>query len=249
MVRGSALRVTALDSCGGFETTILAATSKSVVKVAITEITDGTSEEMFRDDVDQPRLRFSAKQETIGYQVEVDFLRVDPGLISLITGAPLVLNAVGDIVGFDADTSLPVTAFALEVWSKLSGVACADGQMYGYTLFPFLKGGYLSGFKFGDGLVSFNLRKAVSQRGSKWGLGPYIIEGDGSPLATPVSGNTSWRTITTPLTPPDQQDGVFEVNPIIEPGIDGGSASSTTSDILDGEFVITSSDVVDGGGA
>jgi len=249
MVRGSALRVTSLDSCGDFADTILAAVAKCVVKVNITEITDGTSDEIFRDDVDQPRLRFPAKTETLGYQIDVDFLRVDPGLISLITGSPLVYNAVGDVVGFDADTSLPVTAFAMEVWSKLVGVSCADGQMYGYTLFPFLKGGYLSGFTFGDGLVSFNLQKAVSQRGSKWGFGPYNVEGDGSPLFTPVSGNTSWRTIITPFTPPTQQDGTFVVNPVVEPGIDGGSASSTTSDILDGEFVVTSSDIVDGGGA
>lgn len=76
------------------------------------------------------------------------------------------------------------------------------GPRWGYTVFPFLRGGVLSSPVFANGLVSFTLRGARTQRGSRWGTGPYDINGDGRGLTNPVSRNTHWRQTVVEAAPP-----------------------------------------------
>lgn len=265
MVRGSALRVTGLSPCGSVPDPIPSAVSKSVSRVEINEVTEAGSNELLRNDVEEPRLHFVRSEETVRYTADISFLRVDPGILSLVSGVPLVYGPGGGygfgegpfgetpfgvggsaVVGFDADLRVPATAFAMEVWSNLSGANCADGQRrYGYTLFPYLRGGVLSGFQFANGLVSFTLLGAQTRRGSKWGIGPYDLEGPWARLTSEVSGNTSWRTFVTTSAPPEQSDGIVWFRDII----DNGDADHVSSDIIDGQTVITSSDIIEGGSA
>ncbi len=268
MIRGSALRATGLKSCGSIPDPITYGVSKSVTRVTINEVTDFGNNELIRNDEDDPRLHFVNPAEMIRFTVDIDFIRCDPGILNLVSGVPVVENALGDIVGFDSNTRVPAKSFALEVWSRLAGnVLNQSGEgfgeadfgedpfggeespgdvcarEYGYTLFPFLKGGQLGGFQFAQGLVSFSLRNAKTRRSSKWGKGPYDLTGAHERLLTPVSGNLMWRNFITTAAPPAQTDGVEEFTDVIE----GGNASSTSSDILDGQFVVTSSDTVEGG--
>lgn len=270
-VRGSSLRVTGLSRKGRLDSAGAPyAVSRSVAKVTINEVTESGGNELLRTPDDEPRIHFVKPDQTIRYTVDIDFLRVDPGMLSLVTGMPLAHNALGEVVGFNADTRLPAKSFALEVWSKIAGSRCLPGEpgpdvtkgfgnmpfgtggfgagvtypdwsgrpQYGYSLFPWLKGGTLSGFVFSNGLVSFNLRNAKAQKGNHWGSGPYP-----STVYGGVSRNAMWRNILTIDAPPAQTDG------IITDSIDGGTASFTSADTLDGEFVATSSDRVEGGSA
>lgn len=233
-VRGSAVRVTGLDRCGQLlDGGSPYAVSRSVAKITINEISDGGGHELLRTPEDEPRLHLVKNAETIRYTADVEFLRVDPGIINLVTGLPTVLNAAGEIAGFDADTRIPAQSFAMEVWSKIAGgdacntteatvmvgfghgpfghrpfghgetVEVTGSRQYGYTLFPWLKGGVLSGFTFANGLVSFNLLGAKIQKGTNWGVGPYPTTMHGG-----VSRNTQWRNILTIDAPPAQTNGV-----------------------------------------
>lgn len=272
MVRGSALRVTGLARCGSIPETIQYATSKSVSRVAINEVTEAGANEALKTEQDETRLLLVRPEQTIRYKVDIDFLRVDPGMLSLVTGMSLVYGhpsesgfgfgeggfgvvpfggsgGLGDVVGFDAKTRMPAAAFALEVWSRLTGQACVDGERkYGYTLFPYLRGGYLSGFQFTNGLVSFRLVGAQARRGSKWGYGPYDLEGEWERLNSPIERKTQWRTFITTAAPPTEQDGIIEFTD----GIDGGDADETTSDIIDNYYAPEASqtpDLIEGGSA
>lgn len=267
-VRGSAIRVTALDKRGRLgDPSIRYAVSRTTARVQIDEVTEGGSNEVVKNDEEERRLLLVQAPQTIRHVVGLDFLRVDPGLLNLVSGLPIVRNAAGDVTGFDSKTKLPAASFALEVWTRLAGQRCADrlagfGEMkfgegpfggsgmitpvpqWGYTLFPFLKGGVLTGFAFNNGLVSFNLRAAQTRRGSKWGSGPYSIDGPRVGLPSPVSRNLSWKNFLITSPPPEQTDGVVEFTDII----DGGTATMTSSDILDGgTAALTSPLVVDGG--
>lgn len=228
MVRGSAIRVTELTHRGGLTDPSRMAVSKSVIKVTIDEFADEKTTEVLRNDDDDPRIRLNGQTDALGYTVSADFLRVDPGLLTLMTGQPVVTSADGTVVGFDA-RRVPAQSFALEVWSKLAGSVC-DGsvQRYGYTLFPFLKGGTVSGFKFGDGLVSFNVTGSRTRREPQWSVGPYDMEGWHHRLLEPVSRNTAFRTLITPAAPPEEQCGAVEFSDCIL----GGSATATSPDSL-----------------
>lgn len=248
MVRGSAVRVTGLGRSGEVLDPIRFATSKSVAVITINEVTESSSNERLDSDNadDDTRLRLVKPEQTIQYRTDVNFLRADPGVLSLVAGVPLVLNADGTVVGWDLDVRQRAASFALEVWSKLAGSACVDGQrQWGYTVLPFLKGGYLSGFRFENGLVSFNLRGAQTRRVSRWGVGPYDLEGSNERLTETVSGNTLFRQLVTTASPPVEVCGIQETTDVIE----GGTATMTTADIVDGEFVDTSVWIVEGGRA
>lgn len=266
MVRGSGIRVTDLDPTGAVGDALVSyGASKAVTSVVINEVTETGNNELLRNDEDEPRLHFVTSDQTIRYDADINFMRCDPSLLSIMTGVPVVTNASGDVVGFEADTRVPAKAFALEVWSKIIGYSCiADvvsdgfglspfgevafgdtglvagggtydfgdgsptlsGKPYGYTLFPFFKGGTVSGFSFEGGLVSFSVNGARTQRGSKWGVGPHDMEGPYQRLLTPVSRNTAWRTFLTTCPPPDQINGVVSFADIID--------GNVLTDTLDG---------------
>lgn len=246
LVRGSSVRVTALDKCGalvGGADGFPYAVSEAVSRVVINEVTEPGANEMLRNEEGERRLHLVRPTQTIRYRADINFLRVDPGLLSLVAGVPVVTNAAGDIVGFDSMTKLPAASFAMEVWSKLAGAACEGDRKYGYTLFPFLKGGLLSGFTFANGLVSFNLVGAQTRQGGSWGIGPYYMDG-WCKLVTPVSGNTPWRQTLVVAEPPAATNGIDYYLDVI----DGGTPFETSPDILDGGTPFEAGPcIVDGG--
>lgn len=274
MVRGSAIRVTGLTACGGFPDVIQSVVAKCVSRVQIDEVVESGGNELLRTDDDDPRIHFARSAETIRYLAGIRFLRVDPELLSLMTGVKVVRTygtpvpgygfgegpfgessfggtegdaGDGNIVGFDMTTRLPAKAFGLEVWTRLTDQSCAGGQRkYGYTLFPFLKGGYLTGFTFANGLVSFEVVGAQTRRNGQWGYGPYDLEGPGLRLVEPVSGNLMWRNFITTAPPPEQTDGIVEFVDVIDNGdavdphplavgvVDNGTAADPGVGIIDG---------------
>ena len=247
-VRGSAIRVTELGRVGQVSNPVRFAVSRNVARVEVVDQSEAGSTELVRGEGKDNDFRAIFRREAnfIRSGVNIDFVKVDPGVLSLVTGVPVNLNAAGDVAGFSSRTRKRGVAFALEVWTNLSEDACENGtRLYGYTLFPFLWGGNLSGFSFAGGLVSFNLRGAQTRRGSRWGVGPHDLTGTGVRLQAPVSRNSQFLNFIGPYPPPPARSGVQEETDVI----DGGTASFTSDDVIDGQFVITSEDIIDGGRA
>ena len=319
-VRGSAIRVTGLTSRGQVPDLVEYVTSKSVIKVTVSDVVDSGGTEVVKSPEEKRRLRLHKPSQTIRHKVDIEFLRVDPELLRVLAGVELVYKKVAGfgqvpfgiapfgggssnpddfglapfgfeefgggwgeedtrtVIGFDSGTTLRPTSFALEVWSKLDGVSakpralgfdevpfdttpfdtpvpntagCQDGRRWGYTLFPFLRGGRLSGFKFANGLVSFNIVGAQTRRNSGWGVGPYDLTGPFERLVTPVSGNTSWRMFVTEAAPPAEGCGIQYLVP---PVLDNGTAAEPMPDpdaplLVDAGGASTEPWIIDGGRA
>lgn len=251
MVRGSALRVTGLTRQGAVPSTVTYATSRSVTRVAILETPEVGASEGLRNAEDERRLLFVDPSVTIRYDVEMEFIRCDPGILGLITGALQVKSEDGDggfgfgpfgltpfgsgssegsgfgfggfgegpfgiggtsdgtVKGFDVNPHIEPTSFALEVWTKLDASKCEGQRRYGYTVFPHLYGGRLTGVLFHNGLVSFKILGASTRR-SRWGHGPYDIDGPGNRLHTPLTPRTAFRTQIVSSPPPEQIDGTSQ---------------------------------------
>ncbi len=324
MVRGSTIRVTGLGDRGAVGDPIQYAVSKSVARVTINEVVEAARNEIVSNPEEQRRLRFTKSAQTIRHTVDIDFLRVDPGLLSLIAGVRLVYKpdagfgevpfgiaplggfgtGTGTVVGFDSNPRIPAVGFALEVWSKLDqktarprvlgfdempfdtgpfgeGVEaraasrllgfgelpfdetpfdetglgdttgrCVEDRRWGYTLFPYLRGGRLSGFTFANGLVSFSLIGAQTRRASRWGVGPHDLEGPFQRLASEVSRNASYRTIILDSNPPAQTDGILEITDVLDNG-DAFNAMPDPNEPLtvDGGGAHTEAWIIDGGRA
>lgn len=251
ILRGSTIRVTRLQDNGALDpSSIDYAVSRAVATVSIQEVTDPGVSEVQSTPEEERRIRVIRPPVTIRHRVDIDFLRVDPEILNLITGAPLVF-AAGDappvggfgelafgedpfggsddegggggvsdlVIGFDGTRGRP-SAFALEVWSKLGGVPCGEGESrpWGYTLFPYLYGGRLSGYEFKNGLVTFNIRGASTRKGPRWGVGPHDLEGPFERLLEPVSRNTSFRSTILRSPPPEPECGRRDLSDYLDNG-------------------------------
>jgi hypothetical protein len=217
-VRGSVIRVTRLDSCGNPDPGQSAVVvSKRVSTVTIDEVTDDGTNIRERNFGDELCIVDDAFTQILGYTAEVALCGVDPDLISVFTGQAVVTNAAGDVVGFDANTGIDLDSFgfSLEVWSRIAGSACdpSGNRPWGYTVFPFLKGGRIGGFSFENGAVQFTISGAQTRDGNGWGVGPYDVDRDESgnpaPLNTPLDPNTHYRNILVTLDPPEASCGAF----------------------------------------
>lgn len=217
-VRGRVIRVTRLDSCGNPDPGASAVVvSKRVSTVTIDEVTDDGTNIRERNFGDELCIVDDAFSQIIGYTADINLCGVDPELVSLLTGQPVVTNAAGDIVGFDATTNIDLDSFgfSLEVWSRIAGAACDPSgfRPWGYTLFPFLKGGRIGGFSFENGPVSFTISGAQTRDGNGWGVGPFDVDRDEttapSPLNSAIGVNTHYRNIMVTLDPPAASCGAF----------------------------------------
>lgn len=212
-VRGSVIRVTRVDACGNPDPGASAVVvSKRISTVTIDEVSDEGTNIRDRNFGDELCIVDESYGEIIGYTTDIAMCGVDPDMISIFTGQPVVTNAAGDVVGFDAttDVNLDNFGFALEVWSRIAGSACTtDGyREWGYTVFPFIKGGRLGGFSFENGAVQFTITGAQTRDGNGWGVGPFDVDrgaGPGfapAPLNSPLGENTHFRNILVTLDPP-----------------------------------------------
>lgn len=217
-VRGSVIRVTRLDSCGNPDPGASAVVvSKRISTVTIDEVTEDGTNIRERNFGDELCVVDDAFTQILGYTADIALCGVDPGLISLLSGQPVVTNAAGDIVGFDAtsDVDLDSFGFSLEVWSRMAGTACdaSGNRPWGYTVFPFLKGGRVGGFSFENGAVQFTISGAQTRDGNGWGVGPFDVDrdalGNPAPLHTPLGVNTHYRNIEVLLDPPTASCGAF----------------------------------------
>lgn len=217
LIRGRALRVTRLDGCGnpalGPDSVVV---TKGFISVSLSANTeDGTAISVTNanGDIcisDTPAPKFT------GYGVEIALCGVDPNLVNLLTGQPLVMDgaATPEAVGFrvNSGVDLDSSGFALELWSGVPAAACEPGvgQSYGYMLVPFLKGGVFGDFAVANDAVNFTITGAQSKDGSSWGVGPFDVVSDGgtdSPLLVPIDSKDHLHVQVTTIAPPTEACG------------------------------------------
>jgi hypothetical protein len=187
-LKGRRMRVTRLDACGRVVYGDNArATSEGFVSISVTSNTNATDEIRVTGAAGQTLLYEASVTELAGFSPELTFARVDPEMLSLMTGQPVVIDSFGNVVGFDVDTKIQLTGlgFALEVWmgAPAGGDGCTDASatgQYGYVLFPFLQGGVLGDFSIENGGISFVLTGASTKDGNAWGRGPYDVQLNGA---------------------------------------------------------------------
>lgn len=219
LVRGRVMRVTRLDGCGAI---VLGPASQVVSEGFISVGLTANTEEGETISIPNAAGKICILDEPApvftGYDVEVQFCGVNPDLIHLMTGQPMVTDSqeTPQGVGFrmNSAVSLDDSGFALEVWSNVPVAACTGGQVaYGYFLIPFLKGGIIGDFSIENAAVNFTLTGAKSKDGSAWGVGPYdvVLDGDDepAPLKDEIDENDHLHMELTQVAPPTDVCGAL----------------------------------------
>lgn len=221
-VLGERIRLTRVDGCGR---PVFGAGSQAVSDGFITvkytaEIGEG--EEIEQTNAQGQRCVYLKIPDYIKYiGVEIEFCRVDPGLIGLINPAnALELDGKGNVVGWRESVKPSDRAgFALEVWTGLQGANICDDpnatSAHGYILTPWLTSGIMGDLEVGASSVNFTF-KGNAQAGSHWGVGAYkVVPGaDGaspSPLLSPIGPDEVRLIRHTSIAPPNAQCGAFDL--------------------------------------
>lgn len=224
--RGKMLRITKLDACGNIVSgTGATLATKAFVSATITPNYQDV-EEITQADANGDRCIDDRSDIALRWlDLSLVICVVDPTMINLMTGDPLVVDdatPTPNTVGYRIDADLTGHAnFALEVWSGVTGQACAVGGFpkYGYWLFPWVKDAQWGEWVIENGALTLTLT-ARAIFGGGWGTGPYNIRRDAAvpatlePLLTAI-GPTQvmhFQTTTAPL--PTPQCGSTTLTPV-----------------------------------
>lgn len=208
---GKRIRVTVLDDCGNppdpsDEDAYIA--TDGFIRVALAAETD-TGAEIVTKKADgslcvNEKLADSFKR----FGVEIQFCGVNPNLAALVSNAESYADYAGDIAGFTVPEGPINKRFALELWTGLSGQACAPGveEASGYILLPFITAGVVGNIEVtGEAAVDFSMTGAATKGGNNWGVGPYNVVKNGataSALPTPLDPFDHLLMLDTALAPP-----------------------------------------------
>lgn len=193
-VLGKRLRVTKLDTCGNPPASSTAnafATSSGFISVALSaDVEDGTEILQRRADgalCVNEKMANSFKR----FNVEIEFCGVEPDLLSLVSNAEPYYGYGGtDIIGFTVGEGTIDKKFAFELWTGLTGEACAPGveEASGYLLLPFVNAGTIGDVTIdGENSVNFSMTGAYTRGGNNWSTGPFNV----------VYGGTSTNEVQT----------------------------------------------------
>ena len=190
MSRGKMLRITKLNECG---TVVTGAGSSLVAKAFVSGTFTPNYQEVQEISVPDANGDICIEDRSPVALRWVDISLVictlDPTMINLITGDPLVLDDAAptpNTVGFRLDADLTGSAnFGLEFWSGIVGQSCdpAGNTKYGYWLFPWVKDAQWGEWVIqNDALTITFTARAVY--GGDWGVGPYDVRRDATVPAT-----------------------------------------------------------------
>lgn len=139
-------------------------------------------------------------------QVVLTLCKVNPELISLITGQEVVLDFAGVAVGTRRSTDLSCDLrWAMEIWTEVPNTACipvaggASLKNYGYFLLPCLRAATITGDITIDGANSVSVElTAVTTIPSLWGTGP-VNEATDSWDVVPIDAINTAGHLLTPI--------------------------------------------------
>lgn len=182
-VLGKRIRVTQMTDAGAIGTNFIVTDGFVTVNLSA-EIEDGV-EIIRRNAYGQLCINERMNPSFKRLNVEVEFCAVNPSLLSYVTNAVEYEDYAGDVAGFTIPEGEITGAFALEVWTGLSG-AINDPNANGYMLLPYIGKGTIGDLTVdGENAVNFSLTNSATRGGHDWGVGPYdvVINGDSPGVA------------------------------------------------------------------
>jgi hypothetical protein len=238
-VRGNAMRVVALDGCGApiyGEDSV--GVSDGFVTISFTANTEEGEEISVTNAAGRTCVREVPCPQFLGYTVEIEFCKVDPAVLAILTGQDVEMDAQGLAAGFrmNSANSGCDRAFALEIWTGTPGERCnpdapQDASAGGYLLLPFMQGGIFGDFTIENAAISFTVTGAATKTGGLWGVGPFDVildaAGNPAPLAVPIAPDDHLLVRFTEVAPPDVFCGTM---PLLNPA---GAALTGVTDTAD----------------
>jgi hypothetical protein len=209
-VRGEVMRVTKLDGCCSPQNDPCAiVVTDGFISAVVTQEIEAAQEIIVKNAADKICVYDPGCDSLKDLTVVLTLCKVNPELISIVTGQSVVLDYAGVAVGTRRSTDLACDRrFALEIWTQVPGTACAGNpplKQWGYFLLPCVRAATITGDITIDGAnaISVELTGKTSVP-SLWGSGP---ENGTSPLANydvvPIDAANTPGKLLTPISSTD----------------------------------------------
>lgn len=223
LVGGRSMRVTRQDSCGrpAYGDRAQVATD-GFVSIAVTANYDDGTEISVTNASGRKCVSRAANPELTNLSLALTFCDVDPDVYTAVTGYPKIVDPVtGDTIGFRINRGIRPgdIRWGLEAWADAQGTqGCEPGEdvPYGYLLWPFLSGARVGDYTIENGAVTFTVSGAVTNDGSQWGEGPYLVVtdelGELDFLQEPVDPLDHQWVLRTTVAPPEPTGGLVPLD-------------------------------------
>jgi hypothetical protein len=209
IVRGKRVRVTRLEDCGTPPTTGDAcgyAVSSGFVTVTMSPQNEEGEELLLLNADGELCVNDQSRHNFKRWNLSIELCDVDPEMIALLTKVTLETDADGNTVGFRSVEGRIDEEFAFELWSGIADQDCADGEEYGYLLFPFVSGGTFADLTIENGVATMTIENAFSKTNGSWDVGPYDVVPDeygaGAPLGVAIQPGEHHVQRLTTIAPP-----------------------------------------------
>lgn len=222
-VGGTRLRATLLDECGEVITGVPSCSIVTSGFVSVERTAQFVDPDEFQVKNAGGELCVNERSAPLfqWYNLTINFCEVDPELMNLLTGSPLVLDDTAVTprsVGWRTreNSNLDVHV-ALELWTKMAGQTCSGGAVqYGYYLLPHVVEGVIGDLTIENAALSFTVTQARTKGGDGWGVGPYdvlntVVAPAPSPLLTAMLATDHDHFQMTTLAPPTAACGCVDV--------------------------------------
>lgn len=211
-IKGKVVRLTRLDSCGlVVEGSCSTLVSECFVKATISGEFEAGDEYIQKSAWGALCINDKDPDILKRVNVKIDFAEVNPDALDIITGANPVISA-GDTIGATWDAIANESAFALEIWTKRTGVDCVGADPdWGYFVVPFIRNGKLDGdLSIENSALVMSVMGEGFAAPATWGDSPYVP----NPFIEIYPAAAIFGQIITSVQPPADTAGCVAYTPV-----------------------------------
>ena len=204
-IKGKTVRLTRLDSCGN----VVEGSCSTVVSDCFVSVTLSGEFEAGDEYIQKNawgELCINDKDPDILKRVNVSvvFAEINPDALDILTAANPVVSG-GNTIGASWSAEPNETAFALEVWTKRTGVDCVGSDPeWGYFVIPFVRNGKIDGdLAIENGSLTMTVMGEGFPASNTWGTSPYTP----NPFLQPFPAGDLFGMVVTTVQPPADSGG------------------------------------------
>jgi hypothetical protein len=204
-IKGKTVRLTRLDSCGD----VVFGSCSSLVSDCFVSVTLSGEYEAGTEFVQKSAwgdLCINDQDPDIlkRVNVTVEFAELNPDALDFMTASNPVVSG-SDTIGSSWGTDPNETAFALEVWTKRTGVDCNPvSPEWGYFVVPFVRNGKVDGdITIENGALTVSLMGAGFGAPASWAATPYAT----NPFIQSFPAGDVYGMVVTTVQPPADTAG------------------------------------------
>lgn len=211
-IKGKTVRLTRLDECGEVvEDSCTTVVSDCFVSVTLTGEFEAGDEYVQKNAWGELCVNSKDPDVLKRVNVSIEFAELNPDALDILTNANPVISG-GNTIGASYGTDPNYSSFALEIWTKRTGVDCTIGssQEWGYFVLPWVRNGKIDGdISISNGVLTLTVMGEAFPAPASWAEGPYAD----NPFIEEFPAGDIFGMVVSDVQPPSDTNGCVAYPP------------------------------------